>query len=57
MLARTCHHFDPRTTGKLRPASHSYLTFLHRERAVLMTIATLCAALIYTGFWLIRLLG
>jgi hypothetical protein len=64
MFARLCQfaprppHTAPpdRTAGKLRPASHSYL-HPHREPLVLMTIAGLCAALVYAGVWLIRLLG
>jgi hypothetical protein len=66
MLARSCHHFDPRPRDaepaqprraavKLRPASH--LALLHREGPVLITIAGVCGVLIYTGVWLIRLLG
>jgi hypothetical protein len=67
MFARTCQHFDPRQCDaaprprraavKLRPASQSYLALVHRERLVLMTIAGVCGVLIYTGVWLIRLLG
>ena len=41
--------------GKLRPASHSYLH--HVEAGVAATIACVCAALVYAGVWLVRLLG
>jgi hypothetical protein len=63
MFPRLCHP-DPRrcrhdendgNTGKLRPASHSYLP--RHEPGVVATILALCALLIYAGVWLIRVLG
>jgi hypothetical protein len=66
MIARSCRQFETdrrrdhcasRAAVKLRPASQSYLTLLHRESWVLTTIATVCGVLIYVGVWLIRLLG
>ena len=61
MTAQTYQH-DSRTCApagkraKLRPASHSYLSG-HGEATVGMVVLSLCAVLVYTGVWLIRLLG
>jgi hypothetical protein len=41
--------------GRIRPASHSYL--VQREPFAVTIIGGLCAVLIYTGVWLVRLLG
>ena len=59
MLPRLCHPLSrlarpDRPARKLRPASHSYLP--QHEPLVLATIVSLCAALIYVGVWLVRLL-
>ncbi len=61
MFLRPCHHgsrfchSSHRDTGKLRPASHSYLP--QREPMVVATIFSLCALLVYVGAWLVRVLG
>jgi hypothetical protein len=60
MFPRLCHpetRFcrSHRETGKLRPASHSYLP--QREPLVVATIFSLGALLVYAGAWLVRLLG
>lgn len=58
MLLKICHsecRGRSAGVGKLRPASQSYLH--HVEAGVAATIACVCAALIFAGVWLVRLLG